>query len=268
MIVLPIENRYAQVQRSFAEAIFSSDAPIPATIRAASGTASTSRFGVYRNNVLASLIGAMAARYPVVRNLLWPDSFDGAARLYVLSEPPRSPVLLHYGDRFPQFLRSIGEGGATDYIADIAELEDARVRAYHAPDIAPLGHERFARLSAEELPDLRMTLHPSVTLLRSRFPVISAWEAASSGAESGEVAWRPEAALIARPFDNVCVWTLPAGAFDFLAAIRDGKAVGEAAAHAMGQEPQFDLAAGFGIMMSAAIVTDMMPGLRAAPATH
>ena len=259
MIVLPIESRLIRLQRSFAEAILSDDAPIPASVRAASGRASVSRFGVYRNNVLAGLIGAMAARYPVVRNLLWPDSFDGAARLYVLSEPPRSPVLLHYGDRFPQFLRAIGEGAATDYVADIAELEDARVRAYHAADDVPLPRERFAQLLPEALPRLRMTLHPSVTLLRSRFPIVSAWEAAMRGDDGSEVAWRPEAALIARPFNEVCVWALPAGAYDFLTAIRDGRSIGEAVGHASTQEPDFDLAATFSVMVSAAIVTELKP---------
>ena len=58
--------------------------------------------------------------------------------LYVTSEPPRSPVLLEYGDSFPQFLRNIGQGAAADYLADVAELEAARTRAYHAADATPL----------------------------------------------------------------------------------------------------------------------------------
>ena len=109
MIALPLENGFARFQRAFAEAIFSDDAPIPATIRAASGPGSASRFGIYRNNVMASLINAVAARYPVVRKLLWDDAFNRVAHLYVTAEPPRSPVLLEYGESFPRFLRHIGE---------------------------------------------------------------------------------------------------------------------------------------------------------------
>ncbi len=67
MIALPLEDSLTRFQRAFAEAIFSDDAHIPATIRAASGPGSASRFGVYRNNVMASLINAVAARYPVDR---------------------------------------------------------------------------------------------------------------------------------------------------------------------------------------------------------
>ena len=117
MIALPLENSFAGFQRAFAEAIFSDDAPIPATIRMASGLGSASRFGVYRNNVMASLISAVAARYPVVRKLLWDDAFNRVAHLYVTAEPPRSPVLFEYGEGFPRFLRQIGEGTSADYLA-------------------------------------------------------------------------------------------------------------------------------------------------------
>ena len=110
MIPIPIENAHARLERGFADAILSDDAPIPASVQLASGPATASRFSVYRNNVMASLLNALAQRYPVARKILWPDTFDGAARLFVTLQPPRSPVLLHYGDGFPQFLRHIGQG--------------------------------------------------------------------------------------------------------------------------------------------------------------
>ena len=150
-----------------------------------------------------------------MRKLLWDDAFDRAAHLFVTSEPPRSPVLLEYGDSFPQFLRGIGRCAAADYLADIAELEAARTRAYHAADATPLSRDAFAALAPEDLPDLRVTLHPSLTLLRSRFPVVSIWEANRQDREEGNDnmlrEWKPECALIARPHLQVEVWRLSAG---------------------------------------------------------
>src|SRR5207248_3064950 len=125
-------------------------------------SAAESRFGVYRNNVIASLTRAVAARYPVVRRLLWDESFDAIARLYVTAEPPRSPVLLEYGDGFPRFIRGLGEGASLRYVADIAALESARRHAYHAADAAPMGREVFAGLAPEPFVRLRLALHPSV----------------------------------------------------------------------------------------------------------
>jgi hypothetical protein len=261
MLALAFENGLRELQRSFAEAIFCHDAPIPATVRKASGNACVSRFGVYRNNVIASLIGAIGSRYPACRKLMWPDTFDGAAHLYVRSEPPRSPVLLHYGDSFPSFLRRIGDGAAADYVADIAELETGRVRAYHAADASSVSGDAFRRVPEQRLPGLRMRLHPSVSLVRSRFPIVSAWEAAIRDADGEDIAWRPEAALIARPDTDVEVRALPPGGFAFFTAIAEGQTVTEAAGLAARQDAAFDLAAALGTMISAGIVIglDLLP---------
>lgn len=253
MIPIPIENSHARLERSFADAILSEDAPIPMPVQLASGPATTSRFGVYRNNVMASLLNALASRYPVARRILWPETFDGAARLFVTLQPPRSPVLLHYGDGFPQFLRTIGQGAAADYAADIAELEAARTRAYHAADATPLPGEAFASFSPDMLPNLRLKLHPSITLLRSRFPVVSVWEASQTGMDVD--VWKQEAALIARPHLEVEVWRLPPGGYEFFAALVDGKAIGSAIEDAMAVAADFDLAASFHILICAGLVS-------------
>jgi hypothetical protein len=259
------ENRLAQLQRGFAEAIFYDDAPIPVAIRAASGPASASRFGVYRNNVIAGLINAIAARYPVVRKLLWPDTFEAVARRYVMAEPPRSPVLLEYGESFPRFLRTIGQGSAASCLADIAELEAARTRAYHAADARPLGRDAFARLSPDALPGLRLTLHPSLTLLKSRFPIVTIWEANSYATDTAITRWVEEPALIARPHFDVEVRRLTAGAYEFLATISEGRTLGAAIARALANAVDFDLAECFDTLIAADIVIGLRPAERAAP---
>jgi hypothetical protein len=252
MLDVATEDRHARMQRSFADAILFDDAPIPSTVQLASGPATTSRFGVYRNNVLSSLIKALAARYPISRKLLWPDTFEGAARLFVTMHPPRSPLLLHYGNDFPQFLRSIGSGPAAEYVADIAELESARVRAYHAADAEPLPGEALATLS----PDTRIVLHPSLSLVRSRFPIVSLWEAAQENRDADR--WNAEAALIVRPYLNVQVWRLPSGGYEFFASLAVGRTVGDAAAEAMEGAAKFDLAAIFNVMICSEAVTGMV----------
>ena len=262
MLALALESPPMRVQRTFAEALLSGDAPIPATIREASGPAHASRFGVYRNNVIAGLINAVSARYPVVRKLLWDDAFDRVAHQYVVSEPPRSPVLLHYGESFPQFLRGIGEGAAANYLADVAEIESARTRAYHAADVAPLSREAFSAVPPDEWPGVRIALHPSVALLKSDFPVVSIWRANLYANDNKLDVWRPECALIVRPHLQVDVNVVPAGVHDFLAALADGQTVGAAIAQASARAPDFDLAECF----AALIATDIVVGLeRSAP---
>lgn len=253
------EGRHAALERNFADAILSDDAPIPATIRIASGPATASRFGVYRNNVLFGLMKALAERYPVSREILWPDTFEGAARLFVMMYPPRSPIMLNYGDDFPNFLRSIGTGPSAEYVADIAALESALARAYHAADAMPLAIGAFEKLSPETLPDMRFKLHPSVSLLRSRFPIISTWEAARSGGNLSS--WKAEAALIARPYLDVQIWRLPPGGYEFLLAISNNDAMAEAVSEAAAGNAQFDLVEVLQVLICAGAVTGIVtPG--------
>jgi hypothetical protein len=258
MIPLPFESGLEQLQRSFADAVFAADAPIPATIRAASGPAIASRFGVYRNNVICGLINAVRARYPVVRRLLWDDGFDRAAFQYVTAQPPRSPVLLEYGEGFPEFLRTIGQGAAVDYLADIAALEAARTRAYHAADAQPVGAAAFSALSPERLADMRVELHPSVVLLKSRFPVVSIWQANHYDNDDTITVWKPESALIARPNLQVEVRRLSPAGYEFIAALLEHQTVGQAVAHAAGV-PGFDLAACLTMLIAADIVVGFDP---------
>jgi hypothetical protein len=257
MIALPVENGLAHLQRAFSEAIFFDSAPVPATIRAASGRAHASRFGVYRNNVFASLINAIAKRYPVTRKLLWDDAFNRVAHCYVATEPPRSPVLLDYGETFPQFLRSVGQGAAADYLADIAALEAARTRAYHAADATPLDRDAFTAISTEQWPELRIELHPSVVLLKSAFPMVSVWQANRNANDNMVDAWAAECALVARPHWQVEVWPLSAGIYEFLAALAAGRNVGAAIGHAMASAPDLDLGECFKTLISADIVVGL-----------
>ena len=92
------------------------------------------RFSVYRNNVAVGLIGALEARYPVARRIVGADVFRALARALRYARKPRSPVMIAYGDDFPDFLAEAGAALDLPYLADVARLENAWVEAYHAED--------------------------------------------------------------------------------------------------------------------------------------
>jgi hypothetical protein len=246
---------FAEFQQSFAASVLGLPVEFPVGLRASTAARAESGLAVYRNNVMSGLIKAVAARFPVVRRLLGDDSFFESIRRFIAAEPPRSPLLLDFGDRFPQFLRRLGDDACIGYIADIADLEIARGKAYHAADAASLPPQAFAAISAERLAGLRLTLHPSVSLLQSQFPIVSLWRA---NQEAGEVAlrqWRPEAALIARPMLKIEIWNLPPGGFEFLTALQCGASMAGAAEAAANAAPDFDLAVNLSVLIEANIVT-------------
>src|SRR5271163_2699962 len=86
---------------AFAAALAEPSAAPPAMTRGRLGAPDARRFSVYRNNVAVGLIGALEARYPVSRRIVGDDFFRAIARIYVTVHRPRSPLMVAYGDDFP-----------------------------------------------------------------------------------------------------------------------------------------------------------------------
>ena len=246
----------SRAQHAFAAALLNSAAGAPADLRGARPRA-TSGFAVYRNNVASSLLNVLGARFPVIVRLIGADAFHALALRFIAAHPPRSPVLIGYGEGFPAFLRSLSETALADYLADIACLEVARGHAYHAADAEPVAAERFARLTPDELPRLQVLLHPSLTLLRSRFPVVSVWEASQPGSDATIRCWTAEDAMVFRPQYEVQVVRLAEGDFAFLSALSTGAPLASAIAAAMQDNAAFDLASSLALLAGSGLVVDL-----------
>src|SRR5215470_447629 len=248
----------ANVQKSFAEAVLDASLRVPEPIKGAARAAPERRFAVYRNNVAAGLVSALAERFPVVQRLVGEEFFRAMARAYVTQEPPRSPVLLQYGATFGTFVDSFPPAAAVAYLGDVARLEFARGRAYHAADAAPLAAENLAAIAPAALADMRVTLHPSISVISSGHPIVSIWEAHRDPDAIVPVqSWGAETALVARPFHAVEVRRLPVGGGSFLTGLARGLAIVEAAEAATRADGRFDLEANLAQLLGSRIVTQL-----------
>ena len=231
-------------QAEFAAALLCPELPCPAGLTAWNGSDPAARLAVHRNNVVSSLIDALADTFPVVQELVGTEFFRAMASVFVRRSPPRSRVLALYGEAFPSFVERFQPAQAVPYLADVARLEMARVRAYHAADApaAPAGSLQSALASGERIGELRLAPHPSMSVLVSRYAIVSLWAAHQGEGDLGAI--EPdvgEAALVVRAGLEVRVLRLSQGAAAFVAAIQDGQPLGGAAAIAMHAEAEFDL---------------------------
>jgi len=248
----------ASLQTSFADALLDADGPIPHGVMA-HNAAPARRFGVYRNNVVTSLVKALGSRFPVVENIVGQDFFAAMARIFVIEAPPRSPLLATYGDGFPAFVAAFEPARELPYLADVARLEAARTRAYHAADAAPVEADRFATLDGEIAGDLRIALHPSTEIVRSAFPIVTIWAMNSGEQELAPIGnWRGEDALVARPYLDVQVRTLPPGGAAFLLALAAGQSLREAAEAALADDRDFDLAYNLAGLIGSGLARDII----------
>src|SRR4051794_2279306 len=92
------------LQTRFRGALLDPQASLPPDIVSHTSDMPVRRFAVYRNNVVMSLIEALANRFPAAVAMVGDEFFRGMARLFVRAAPPRSPLLLMYGDDLPAFV--------------------------------------------------------------------------------------------------------------------------------------------------------------------
>jgi len=215
------------------------------------------RFAVYRNNVAHSLTEALGRRFPVVARLVGEEFFRAMARVFLVTHPPASPVLLDWGAAFPEFLKAFPPVAALSYLPDVARIERARGLAYHAADAAAVSPAAVAGACSPEA--LRLRLHPSVALVASRWPAASIWAANQPGADPAAMrAQGPEVALILRDMAlEVPVRALPPGDATLVAALLQGQALGPAALRAQLAEPGHDPAGVLAYLMQMGAITGM-----------
>ena len=237
----------SDAQAAFVAALRQPQAPPPAGIRGRGAETPKRRFDVYRNNVHASLIDVLAARYPVTERLVGSAFFREMARVFVARALPSSPVLLEYGGDFAAFVDGFQPVAALPYVGDVVRLEWAWHEAYHAADAEPLDPGTLTRLWSNTPPELlvasQLSLHPSLRLVRSPWPVLEIWRTNTHDEEVQPVDLHAggDELLVLRPHWQVELRRLPPGGPDFLAALAAGQALGAAAEHAAGAAPAFDL---------------------------
>jgi hypothetical protein len=163
-----------ELQQRFAAAVLGHDCEV-AQLIIDDAPGAAARLGIYANHFRVSLIDALAATFPVVRQLVGAPFFQSAARRFVREAPPASPRLFEYGGGFPCFLESLPEARPLAYLADVARLEWAINEAWHAPDAPALARDAVAGLIAGGVSDLAVQLHPSCRLIASPFPVDCIW---------------------------------------------------------------------------------------------
>jgi hypothetical protein len=234
------------LQAQFSRAMLETGLAVPP------GIAPARRFSVHRNNVYASLIDVLRARYPVIERLVGEDFFKSAASLFVAAHPPSTPVLIEYGEHFPVYLESFEPARGLPYLADVARLEWLRHAAYHAADLVPLTALSLAAVAPERAGALTFELHPSVGLIASSYPIVSIRE---TNAQDEDV--RPigpelpgEAALVIRPGFEVNVLRLDTGGHAFATALAAGETLAGAAAKAAAHD-RFDLGPSLATLIAA-----------------
>lgn len=247
-------------QAAFARALLDPQLACPSGLKTWNGSDPALRFAVYRNNVVVSLVDALAQSFPITQALVGEEFFRAMARVYLQAAPPRCRVLAWVGEGLPGFIESFPPAATLPYLADLARLEMLWIRACHAADMPALEPQSLglALGDPDRLPGLRLVLHPSVHLLLSDHAVCSLWAAH----QEDEVCLSTvdpcvaESAMVFREGQDVRVLRLTAAQGLFVHGLQRGAPLAASAEQAAQRDSAFELSTALAMLIRHRLVCD------------
>jgi len=241
-------------QDNFHAALLDAAQPVPPGLSDGHGRPAGRRFAVYRNNVAASLTEALEESFPATAKIIGAGNFRAVAGLFLRRHPPDTPMMMHYGAAFPGFLEGFEPLAHLGYLPDTARLEQARRRAYHAADAAPVDPAALHALAPEALARTRFTLAPATEILRSDWPIHAIWAFnMRDGAPKPRLG--PQSVLITRPDYDPELTPVSPGAAACILALGRGATLGGAHDAGLAEEPEFNLSHALSLLLGARAIT-------------
>ena len=244
----------ASDQSDFRAALLNPERRIPDGLLNGHGAPAGKRFEVYRNNVTVSLAEALQAGFPVLEKLIGPANFHTLALLFLRAHPPHSPLMMHYGADMPEFLAAFQPLAHVGYLPDVARLELALRASYHAADDAPVTPEALAGLHE----DSRLTLAPSVALIRSGWPLYDIWRF-NTEADAPKPQAIAQNVVVLRPEFDPEPHPLTPAEGDWLDAVTQGKTLGAAIDAAQAIDSDFDMTRGLTLLVQGNAISGISP---------
>ena len=240
------------LQGVLGRALLGSPAPGVVSLIAADGIAPEARLDIYRHHVFASLTASLEATYPVVCRLLDRRFFTYAADAFIRGHLPAGPCLFEYGAELAGFLADFPASRHLEYLPDVARLEWALNVAAHADDAAPISPSALESVAPARVGELRFAFDPSLSLLRSPWPIDRIWRA-----NQAEVGTEPLVNLTAggvrleirRRDDVVGFRELTLADYILRRALLDGERLGTATEAARDVDPGLDLTGLLGALL-------------------
>lgn len=241
-------------QAEFRAALLDGARAVPEGLNDANGHPAGRRFDVYRNNVAVSLTEALESGFPVIAKLLGEENFKAVSGVYLRQSPPENPLMMHYGRSFPAFLAGFEPLSHLRYLGDVAELELALRRSYHAADSNPLAGDVLARIPENQLENLQLGLAPSVQVVSSPWPIHDIWtfNMVEDAPKPRPVA--QDVLVVRAEFDPEPL-LMPDGGAVFVTALLGGETLGAAASQAVESQPDFDLSAALALLLNSQAIT-------------
>jgi hypothetical protein len=250
----------SELQHALRDALLGGEAGVATAVVLGDGLEPDARLALYRHHVFTTLTDALATTFPVVCRLVDARFFAYAADRYIRAHPPSTPCLFEYGGEFADFLAAFPATQHLAYLPDVARLEWALHRAYHAGGAPPIDPDRLRAVPADAMPQLVLHLDSSISLLGSDWPVDRIWRAnqPAAGTETAtiDLDGDPVYLEIRRIDDDAVMRRLDPDVHAFRTALACRHTLARAADIALATNPSFDLASALHDLLREDAITD------------
>ncbi|HSP99792.1 MAG TPA: DNA-binding domain-containing protein [Candidatus Dormibacteraeota bacterium] len=169
-----------ELQREMAAQILAADsrprAPLGRWLAVPPGGQPSERLAVYVDGYPARLHDALLDEFPAVARLIGPARFHALVHRYLRAAGLRSYNLNDAGGELSAMLRDDPLAAELPFLSDLADLEWALTRAFHACEAAPLAPAQLAAQDPQALLAGRVCFQPSVAVRVSPWPIHALWE--------------------------------------------------------------------------------------------
>ena len=216
-----------ELQSAFKQYVLVGDNEAELSVQVArrEGISAETRLEVYRNAYYTRLQESLAHDFPVLLAVAGDKAFGRLATAYVRDHPSTKPSLRWLGQHLPHWLRSTANEAP---LADLAALEWAVLHAFDAHDAMALTPADLAAIPADRWPNLRLTLHPSVTILTLQANVREIWLAVRGGRPLPALRLISQEVVVWRSQDGPQVEAVSSGCYVLLGALMRGSRLSEA----------------------------------------
>jgi len=166
----------------------------------ANGSDARERIAVYVDGYPARLLEALDEAYPAVHHVIGDAAFGALVRRYAPSVPSGIYSLTDVGSELPRFLASDVLTARLPMLPDLAALEWCVLRAFHAHECSAFDATSLAHWGLDQWESACVVFQPSVSLVRSAWPIHDLWELSETPIASIdlEVEGRPQDVLVSR----------------------------------------------------------------------
>lgn len=170
-----------EIQRQFFQGVFGQTETIVSRLLGSDKLSADDCLAIYRGSVLGIHSTALSEIYPVCKRLVGTRFFEAMCRRYIPQHPASSPNLQDYGESLAGFVTEFEPARELPYLGDVARLEWAWHRVFHAADETSFDISAIDRLTETQRSQLLFELPISSRLLLSAYPIHRIWEFNQAG---------------------------------------------------------------------------------------